>query len=122
MKTYLVLAAMLGFCAPAWAQTTPAGEVLAHELPAPELGEDATPAQFLRAAKQAVAAGRVDEAMEALERAESRALIRSVKPSLAGNPSDQPAVRAIAAARAALGAGDRAGALAGIEAALAALG
>ena len=118
-KTGLVFAAVLLFAAPVWAQTTPAGEVLGRSLPAPDVNEDAPPRLFLLAARQAVAAGRMDEAMEALERAESRALIRSVRPSLAGNPSDQPVVRAIATARAALRDGDRPGALAGIDAALA---
>jgi hypothetical protein len=104
--------------APAGAQ--PAGdEVLGQKLPAPDVDEDAAPAAFLRAARAALDAARYDEAMEALERAESRALIRSVKPSLAGIPSDQKIVRDIQAARRALGAGDRAGCLAAIAAALA---
>lgn len=99
---------------PAGAQTTAAGEVIVKPLPLPMIDEDAPPAAFLAAAKAALGGARFDEAMEALERAESRALIRSVRPSLAGTPSTQPLVVAIGAARRALEAGDRAGCLARI--------
>ena len=58
-------------------------------------------------------------AQEALERAESRALVRSVRPSRASQPSEQGIVADIAAARHALAAGDRALALDKISAALA---
>lgn len=102
---------------PGMAQTAP--EVLGQALPAPDVEDDAPPRAFLAAAKQALGAARFDVAMEALERAESRALIRSVRPSLAGVPSDQKIVKDIQAARHALDAGDRAGSLAAIEAALA---
>ena len=102
---------------PVMAQTAP--EVLGQSLPAPDVDEDAPPRTFLSAAKQAIAAARFDVAMEALERAESRALIRSVRPSLAGVPSEQKIVKDIQAARHALDAGDRPGCLAAIEAALA---
>lgn len=76
-------------------------------LPIPPVDEDAPPLSFLDAARKAVAAGRTGEAQEALERAESRALDRSVKPSTAGRPSGQKLVNQIAEARHSLGAGDR---------------
>jgi hypothetical protein len=80
-------------------------------LPEPPLPESAPPSAFVVAARTAIAAGRIGEAREAIERAESRLLVRSVRPSLAATPSDQALVRQLAAARAALGAGDRATAL-----------
>ncbi len=79
----------------------------APSLPAPAVDDEAPPAAFLDAARRAIAANRTGEAQEALERAESRALDRSVKPSNAGQPSGQPLVKQIAAARHALSAGDR---------------
>ena len=85
------------------------------------LDEDAPATAFLQAARQSIAAGRVSEAMEALERAESRALTRDVRPSLAGQPSEQKPVEAIKAARAALASGDRLATLDRIDAALKAL-
>lgn len=104
---------------PAAAQTAP--EPLPRvQLPEPDVDENAPPSAFLAAARGAIAAGRTGEAMEALERAESRALIRSVRPSRAGDPSRQPLVRIIADARAKLAGGDRMGALEAIERATAA--
>ena len=88
---------------------------IAPRLPSPLLAENASPAAFLHAAGQALAAGRTGEAQEALERAESRALSRSVRPSRAGEASRQPLVTTISAARAALSVGDRARALRFIE-------
>ncbi len=86
---------------PALAQTAQA------PLPVPALDENAPPKAFIDAALRAIAAGRTGEAQEAIERAESRALIRSVKPSQAGNPSQQPLVQQLSQARQALAAGDR---------------
>lgn len=90
----------------------------APSLPAPAVDDDAPPAAFLDAARRAIAAGRTGEAQEALERAESRALDRAVRPSKAGQPSRQPLVQQIAKARAALLDGDRMQALTLIEQAL----
>ena len=105
---------------PAAAQApVPAGPYDAN-LPAPEVGENASPVALLQAARGAIAAGRLPEAMEALEQAETRALIRSVRPSRVNQPSRQPQVERIAAARAALAGGDRMRALELIEQALAA--
>ncbi len=106
------------FASPALAQTLPSGEVIVAKLPDPGVDDDAPPATFLAAARQSLAAGRLDATQEALERAESRALIRSVRPSLVGTPSDQPLVKAIQAARVALSGGDRSECLAWIDAAL----
>jgi hypothetical protein len=89
-------------------------------LPAPDIDENAPPAVFLDAARRALAAGRAGEAQEALERAESRVLDRSVRPSRAGQPSRQPVVERISAALAALATGDRLRVLQLIDEALAA--
>ena len=119
----LVLAVLL-VAAPAWAQTSPPPQNLgtvpiAPALPAPTVDDDSSPLVFLLSARQAVVDGKLGVAQEALERAESRALVRSVKPSRAGIPSDQGIVADIAAARHALAAGDRTTALDKISAALA---
>jgi len=87
-------------------------------LPDAGVSEDAKPSAFVETARAAITAGRTGEAMEAIERAESRILSRSVRPSLANDPSTQVLVKQLADARAALGAGDRAAALAGLAAAL----
>jgi hypothetical protein len=89
------------------------------QLPPPPIDDNASPAAFVKAAEAAIAAGRLGEAQEAIERAESRALDRSVRPSRAGEPSHQPLVQQLAQARRALGAGDAAGAMASLTAALA---
>src|SRR6266567_2031417 len=80
--------------------------VLANPFPMPSVGEDASPRDFLQAALGAIAAGRTGEAMEALERAESRLLSRSVRPSRAGVPSQSQIVHDVAQARSALAAND----------------
>ena len=119
-------AVLAGFSVPAAAQTlaspppAAAASPYGARLPAPDVDENAPPTAFLNAARVAIAAGREGEALEALERAESRALVRSVRPSLADRPSRQPQVGRIAAARAALTAGDRMQALQLIDEALAA--
>lgn len=81
--------------------------VIAPRLPVPSAGDDASPRGFLEAAQRALTLGRTGEAQEALERAESRLLDRSVAPSRAGQPSVQPLVARTADARRALAAGDR---------------
>jgi hypothetical protein len=90
----------------------------APQLPAPPVGDDAPPAAFVQAAQAAIAAGRLGEAQEAIERAESRALDRSVRPSKAGEPSRQPLVQQLAQARQMLGAGDKVGAMLKLDQAL----
>ena len=74
---------------------------------APSLDDNASLTDFLQAARGAVAAGRIAEANDALERAESRVLTRSETVSAALEPSKQQLVLQIADARAALLSGDR---------------
>ncbi len=82
--------------------------VIAPRLPTPSSGDDSSPRAFLEAAQRALTLGRTGEAQEALERAESRLLDRSVPPSRADAPSAQPVVAEVGDARRALAAGDRA--------------
>lgn len=117
-----VLAIALLLAAPTLAQLALAqpAQTIVPALPSPAVDDDSSPLVFLLAAKQAINDGKADLAMEALERAESRALGRSVKPSLANQPSEQIIVGEISAARRALAAGDKAAALDRISNALAA--
>lgn len=97
---------------PAQAQVPPRQDgVPLVRLPDPPVDDDAPASAFVNAARTAIALGRTGEAMEAIERAESRVLIRSVRPSRAGSPSDQALVRTLAEARAHLRQGQRAEAL-----------
>lgn len=91
---------------------------IAPTLPEPSVGENATPQQLLMAARRALAAGRTGEAQEAMERAQTRLLDRSTPLFQTDRPSTHPGVAQISAALRALGAGDRAGALRGIDAAM----
>lgn len=91
----------------------------APSLPVPMISDDAPPSAFLKAAANAIAAGHTGEAQEAMERAESRALDRSVRPSRAGEPSRQKLVQQISQARQALAAGDKMTALQLVQAAAA---
>jgi hypothetical protein len=129
MLRHCFFAAVLAFAAaPAFAQTPTGGNeplsnmptntgpnnthtVWSPRLPTPAAGEDAPPAAFIKSAQAAIAAGRLGEAQEAIERAESRALDRSVRPSRAGLPSGQALVKLLAQARQLLGNGDRGGAM-----------
>ena len=78
-------------------------------LPTPPVDPNSAPIAFIRAAQSAIAAGRTGEAQEAIERAESRALDRSTRPSMAGQPSRQGLVQVLAQARQTLASGDKAG-------------
>ena len=98
--------------APALAQTTPPP---LQPLPAPMLDDNAAPQAFIEAALHALAAGRIGEAQEAIERAESRVLTRSVKPSQAAQVSQQPLIKQLGQARQALAAGDKLGAVTMLE-------
>lgn len=102
MRPVALMLALLMLAAPAAAQI---------RLPDPPVADEAPPSAFVAAARTAIAAGRGGEAMEAIERAETRVLVRSVRPSRAATPSDQALVRLLAESRAALARGDRAGAL-----------
>lgn len=120
-RLLLILPAMLLLQWPAGGHTATQLEdqsAIASRLPEPAVGDNAPVAAYLQSAAQALAAGRIGEAQEAMERAESRTLIRSVRPSQASTPDHQPLVQQIAAARAALAAGDRALSLRLIQAAM----
>ena len=77
-------------------------------------------AESLEAARRALEAGRIGQAQEALERAETRLLNGSAAPVPASSPGSQHAVLAIGEARRALGAHDRQRAIRAIGDALAA--
>lgn len=114
--TVAALATLLA--APALAQGTPqTPPAVASPLPTPAIDENAPPQAFIEAALHALATGRVAEAQEAIERAETRLLARAVKPSLADQPSQQPLVQQLSQARQALAAGDKLGAVGLLEAA-----
>jgi hypothetical protein len=90
--------------------TIPGPAKLANPLPAPPVAPGASVGDYLAAARAALDNNDVPMATEALEQAETRALTRSVKPSLAGTPDNGGLVDAISATRGALSRGDRAGA------------
>jgi len=79
-----------------------------------------SPVLLLATARRAATVGRTEEAQEALDRAETRLLDRSVAPTAASAPDQQHAILAIDSARQALATHDRGAALAAIEDALAA--
>lgn len=91
---------------------------IAPNLPAPSLGPNASPADYLRAAQNSLAAGRSGEAQQSLEMAQTRLLDRSVPYGQTNAPSENPAVRDISQALRALAAGDRSGAMQMIQSAL----
>jgi hypothetical protein len=80
--------------------------MVAPRLPDPGVGDDGSPAQLLRVASAALQQGQTGLAQEALERAETQALIRSIAPSAIDRPDDNPLIQNIAAARQYLGTGD----------------
>lgn len=75
-------------------------------LRSPDLPEGARPSDYLLAARNALAAGRMGEAQEAMEMAQTRILDRSVPLGQTNDPSGNPTVRQIAEARQALAARD----------------
>jgi hypothetical protein len=77
--------------------------VIAPALPAPPVSDNASPSDYLRLARDALAAGHTGEAQEALERAEARALDRAVPPFQTDQPIDDPLINQIRSARLALG-------------------
>lgn len=70
--------------------------IIAPTLPKPALGENATPAQFLGAARDALARGQTGEAQEAMERAMTRRLDRDAMGGI--EPSNDPMIGKIRAA------------------------
>ncbi len=93
-----------------------AGAQPAPNLPAPPASEDIQ--TLLLYARQSLQAGHTGEAQEALERAETRALDRSVPAGSEREVATGPVVRAAGEARRALAAGNVAGAIGIITAAL----
>ena len=92
---------------------------IAPNLPSPPIGENATPRDYLLAARAALATGRTGEAQQSLEMAETRALDRSVPLFQTNAPIKDPLVAEIQSALDALGGGDRMRAMQIIEAAIA---
>ncbi len=92
--------------------------VIAPRLPAPAGGPDASPAAFLTDAQRALATRQTGRAQEALERAETAMLQRSVPAGEASTPDQSPGVLQIRSARDALARGDIAGAQKAIAGAL----
>ena len=90
-------------------------------LPGPPLLSAEPPVAFLEAARRALETGRIGQAQEALERAETRLLSVASAPVQVGSPDSEHAVLAIRAAWRALAAHDRQGAIRAIEDALAAV-
>jgi hypothetical protein len=92
---------------------------IAPALPSPDLGPGASPEDFLKAARAALATGRTGEAQESLEMAETRLLDRSTPLFQTNDPSRSPLIAQIGDARRALGAGDRAQSMQFLEKAIA---
>ncbi len=92
--------------------------VIAPRLPAPPGGPNASPASFLADAQKALNARQTGLAQEALERAETAMLQRSVPADEASAAIQSPGVLKIRAARDALANGDIAGAQNAIAGAL----
>ncbi len=92
--------------------------VLAPNLPAPPVTDNAPLRDFLAAARTALAAGRTGEAQEALERAETRALDRSVPHLQTNAPIEDPLVAKIQNALHTLSIGDHAHAIQRIDEAI----
>ena len=82
--------------------------VIAPALPPPPVGDNASPLDYQQAAQQALAHRRTGEAQEALERAEARALDRSVPLFQTDQPIEDPVVAQIRQARLALASDDAA--------------
>lgn len=83
---------------------------IAPRLPSPTAGDSASPNQYLTEAQQALKSHKTGQAQEALERAQTRLLDRSVEQGATGTPDSDPRVTAVSQARQALAKGDTAGA------------
>jgi hypothetical protein len=90
----------------------------APRLPVAPLDDNSTAEQWLVAARSAIALGQTGKAQEAMERAQTRLLDRSVPLFRTNTPSTHPAIPLISQATRALGAGDRAGAMKLLEQAM----
>ena len=91
---------------------------IAPNLPSPPIGDNASPRDYLAAARTALLQGRTGEAQQALEMAETRALDRSVPLFQTNVPDRNPLVDEIGQALQALGSGDRGRAVQIIESAM----
>jgi hypothetical protein len=94
---------------------------VADALSSSPLPENSSPSAYLRAAQGALAAGRLYEAQEALEMAQTRLLDRSVPLGQTRNPSNIAVVGQISQALQALAARDRANCMQWIDTAMTAL-
>jgi hypothetical protein len=79
--------------------------LIAPRLPTPSVGDNASPEQLLTIASTALQKNDTGLAQEALERAETRLLDRAVTPTAANQPSTDPRIKDIVAARQNLGYG-----------------
>ena len=95
--------------------------VIAPQLPAPPVGDNADPRALLQAASQALTANETGMAQESLERAETRLLTRTTSPDQAAAPDNRGPVQMIASARMAIAHGDMQGANSDIQQALGSL-
>jgi hypothetical protein len=91
---------------------------VAPTLPRSGLGDNATSAEYLRAARASLVAGRSGQAQQSLEMAETRALDRSVPEGGTNMPSDSQLVSRIRDALHALGGHNNGQAIAFIDQAL----
>jgi hypothetical protein len=112
------LVVLLGMAAAAAAAQQDATAILVPNLPSPTIGENASPRDYLLAARAALVLGRTGEAQQALEMAETRALDRSVPLFKTDMRIGDPLIGDIEQALKALGEGDRSRAVQIIEAAL----
>jgi hypothetical protein len=79
---------------------------IAPRLPDPRAGDAASPEQYLHDAQSALDHHKTGEAQEALERAQTRLLDRSVEQGQTSQPIQDPRVASVEQARQALGHGD----------------
>jgi hypothetical protein len=92
------------------------GPGVAPMLPPSPAGNDAAPRDYLKAARDALAADRTGEAQQSLEMAETRILPRAVPADVANTPNSDPAVAHIQDALHALGSGSTGRALGIVDA------
>ena len=81
---------------------------IAPNLPSPPLGENASPHDYLVAARSSLSSGKTGMAQQSLEMAQTRLLDRSVIASQVDQSSLDPRVKRIEDARQALGNGNKA--------------
>lgn len=91
---------------------------VAPSLPVPDVGPDASAQDWLNAARAALALGHTGAAQEAMERAQTRLLDRSVPLFQTRQLSTHPAIPLISDALKALGAGDREAAMRDLDKAM----